>query len=105
MDHNAVEATKNICCAKGEDAVDHRTITEQWFKKFHSGCKNLKNQARLGRPKTVDFKAVLQAIETNREYQASLASHSPVWLITFTTSIKAPGTAKLCLLLAKFCKT
>ena len=25
--HNTVEATKNICCAKGEGAVDHRTVT------------------------------------------------------------------------------
>ena len=29
-----MEATKNICCAKGEDTVDHNTVTK-WFKKFH----------------------------------------------------------------------
>ena len=31
--HNIVEATKGICCAKGESAVDERTVT-RWFKKF-----------------------------------------------------------------------
>ena len=39
-DHNTVEATKNISCAKGEDAVDYNTVI-RWLKKFHfSGCKN-----------------------------------------------------------------
>ena len=32
-------------------------------KKFHLGCKNLNDQVRLGRPRTVDSKAVLPAIE------------------------------------------
>ena len=31
-----------------------------WFKKICSGCKNLNNQVRSGRPKTVD-----SAIEVN----------------------------------------
>ena len=34
-------------------------------KKFSSGCKSLNNQAGSGRPKTVDSKAMLKAIETN----------------------------------------
>ena len=25
--HNAVKATKNFCCEKGEDAVDHTTVS------------------------------------------------------------------------------
>ena len=33
--YKTVEATKNICYAKDEDAV------ARWFKKFYSGCKNL----------------------------------------------------------------
>ena len=65
LGHNAVKATKNICCAKGERSVDHKTITCR-LKKFCSGCKNLDNQARLGRPKTIDSELVLQAKETNQ---------------------------------------
>ena len=34
--HNAVRATKNICCIKDECKVDHR-----WFQKSCTGCKNL----------------------------------------------------------------
>ena len=34
--HNATEATKNIRCRKGEDAIDHSTIT-RWLKKFCLG--------------------------------------------------------------------
>ena len=33
MGHNTAEATKNICCTKDEDAVDHSTIT-RGIKKF-----------------------------------------------------------------------
>ena len=45
---------ENICCVKGEGAVYHSIVTK-WFKIFHSGGKNLSNQARLGQPKTVVF--------------------------------------------------
>ena len=31
--HNVAEATKNICCVKGEGVVDHSTVT-RWFKNF-----------------------------------------------------------------------
>ena len=41
-DHNAMEETKNICCAKDESAVNHRTVT-RWLKKFYAGSKNLEN--------------------------------------------------------------
>ena len=66
LGHNNVEATKNICFAKGEDTVNHSTIT-RLFKTFHLGCKNLDNQARSGSPKTktVESEAMLQAIEAN----------------------------------------
>ena len=37
----------------------------KWLKKFCSGCKNLDNHTSSARPKTVDFKAVLQAIKAN----------------------------------------
>ena len=52
MSHNATEMTKNICCVKGEVAVDYNTET-RWFKKFCIGCKNLGNQAKSGRLKTM----------------------------------------------------
>ena len=42
LGRNAMETTKNIWCAKDEGTVDHSTVT-RWFKKFHSGCKNLNN--------------------------------------------------------------
>ena len=42
LGYNAPEATKIICCVKGEDAVNSCTVTG-WFKKFCSGYKNLKN--------------------------------------------------------------
>ena len=64
LDHNAVEATKNICRAKGEGAVDRNTVN-RWFKKFHAGCKNLNEQARSDRPKSVDSDSKLQAVASN----------------------------------------
>ena len=27
LNHSSMEATQNICCAEGEDAVDHQKIT------------------------------------------------------------------------------
>ena len=54
--HNAMEATKNICCTKGEGAVDHNNTGAKWFKKFGSDCKNLNDQGRSGKPKTMDSK-------------------------------------------------
>ena len=77
LDHNAVEATKDICCAKVEDTVDHCIVT-RWFKKFCLGCKNV-DQVRSGLTKTVDSKAVLLAIE------ASLVSSS--WRVSGEFSI------------------
>ena len=44
MRYNPTETTKNICCAKGEVAVDHSTATK-WFKKYHSGWKNFDDEA------------------------------------------------------------
>ena len=64
LNYNTIEATENICCTKDEDTVDHSTVTRQ-FKKFRSVCKNLDNQGRSGRPKRMDSKAVLLAIDAN----------------------------------------
>ena len=57
LGHNTGEATKKICHAKGEGAVDHTTLT-RWFKKFLSDQKNFDNQAKSGRPKTMDSEAI-----------------------------------------------
>ena len=62
LGHNSVEAIKNICCMKEEDAIDLSTVT-RWSKKFCSGCKKLNDQARSGRHKPADFEAVLQNID------------------------------------------
>ena len=59
-----VEATKNICCEKGKGTIYYTAVT-RLFKKVHSGCKNLDNQARLHRPVIMDSKAKFQAIEAN----------------------------------------
>ena len=66
LSHDTVEATKNICCAKDEDGVDHSRVT-RWFKKFPLGFQNLDNQASSVWSKSVDFKTVLQTIEANPE--------------------------------------
>ena len=64
LGHDAVEETKNISCTIGEDTVDHCSVT-RLLKRLCLSCKNLKDQARLVRPKTMDSKAVFQAIEAN----------------------------------------
>ena len=64
LELNTTVAIKNICCLKGEGAVDHNTVI-RWLQKFCLRCKNLDDQAKSGRPKTVDSKAVLQTIVVN----------------------------------------
>ena len=36
LSYNTAQASKNICCAKGEGTVDHSTVS-RWSKKFHRG--------------------------------------------------------------------
>ena len=51
MGHSAImEATKNICGVKGENAIDYSTVT-RWYKKFCLCCKNFVYQTKSGRPK------------------------------------------------------
>ena len=64
LDPNAAEATKNICCAKDGGTVDNSRVT-RWLKIVCLGCKNLNNQAKSGRPRSMDSETMLQAIETN----------------------------------------
>ena len=60
--HNTMEASRNICYAKGEGAFDYWAVT-RCFKVFCLGCKNLDDPARSCRSITVDSEAVLQAKE------------------------------------------
>ena len=91
--YKATEEPKNISWAKGEDKVKHST-EPRWFKKFCTCCKDLDNQARSGRFKILNAKAILQEIQVNpvapREYQASLTSHTTVLFVTLTSSAKYP---------------
>ena len=64
LSHNTVEAIENICYVKSEGVVDHGTVT-RWVKKFCLGCKNLDNQPRPGKPKSVYSEGILQTIEAN----------------------------------------
>ena len=64
LGHNTAEATKNIYCMNGEGIVDHSTVT-RWLKKFYLCSKNIDDQARSGRLKTVHSEAMFQAIEAN----------------------------------------
>ena len=58
-----MKATKYICM-KAESTVDISSVNE-WFKKFHLGYKNLDDQEKSGKTKTIDSKAV---IEANKAY-------------------------------------
>ena len=64
MKHKVTEVIKNICCVKDIDVALRSAVT-RWFKKFYSGCKNLDDQPWSGRSKTMDFEAVLEAINAN----------------------------------------
>ena len=104
---NTTEATKNICYAKGENAVDDSKVIK-WFKKFRSGSKNLDYQARSGRFKTLDSEAVHQATEENVSSNSRRISgehvHSSVWFVICTTPKNLSKAAKLWLMLQKYRK-
>ena len=59
LSHNTAEAAKNFSCTKGEEAVT------RWLKKICLSYKNLNDQSRSSRPRTVNSEAVLQAIDAN----------------------------------------
>ena len=101
LGHNASEAAKSFYWTKGERTVDNSTVT-RWFKKFCLYYYNLRNQARSSRPKTMDSKAVLQAIETD------LMSNT--WRVSGELSISQSSMVhhvhvELYFILPKYCKT
>jgi [histone H3]-lysine36 N-dimethyltransferase SETMAR len=61
---NAAEASRKICTAFGEDAVTSRTA-QRWFKKFALGDQSLEDNARSGRPSSLDIDELRTVIETN----------------------------------------
>ena len=54
-----MEATKYVYCAIGKGAVDHST-ERRWWKNFRSGCKNLDNEVKSSKPKTMDSEVEFQ---------------------------------------------
>ena len=105
------EATKNICFMKVEGVVDQSSAT-RGLKKFFLGCKNLNDEVMsenlkpwILRSCSKPMRQIWQVLLEG--YQASLASHSPVWFVTFTfmTSVKVSRYAESCSTsLAKYCK-
>ena len=65
---------KNICCVKSEDTVDQDTVIRK-IKKFHLGCKNLEDQAKFCRTKTVGSRAVFQNIVSNLAHSSQIVSN------------------------------
>ena len=101
MGHNSAKATKSIYYAKDEGAFDHCIITK-WFKKFHSGCKNLNDQAGSGRPKTMNSEITFQAIEGNPAERIRWAWYLKVQCgLSPSQSQQENSVAKLWLMLAK----
>ena len=106
---NAVEATETFIVRKVEGAIDHSSVT-RWFKKFFSRCKNLDNQSKSVRPKTVDSETVGQIIEafevsyTERISGKHGITHSGVVCRLYDHE-KASGTSEWYLPLRKCCKT
>ena len=106
MGLNSAEATKNIYIGKSESTVDHSTVN-WWINKFCWGCKTLDDQARSGRPKTMDSEAMFQAKEMNSATSTQKVSgefSSPEWYVTFTTLAKASLDAELKIKLPKYWK-
>ena len=104
LKHSASEPSKNICCVKGEGAVDHSTVTN-CFKKFCLDRKKLDNKARSSKPNTMDSGHAPSHKSKSSKSHTNLAPHSPVWFYHFHGFGKIFRAAKMCLTLPKYCKT
>ena len=58
----ATEAARKIREFEGENSISDRTA-QNWFKRFKEGDLSLQIQHRCGRPSTVDFQALREAVE------------------------------------------
>ena len=99
--HKAAEETKNICCVKGKYELDHCTVIKL-SKTFHSGCKNVDDQAKSGRPKTVDFEATVANLASSSRRVSGEFSISKYSVVFYFYDL---GVAELCFNLPKYCKT
>lgn len=61
---NATAATKKIWEVEGDNVVSDRTA-RNWFKRFNDCDIDLGDNARAGRPTTVDSEAIREAVESN----------------------------------------
>ena len=93
LGYHTIEKTKNICCSRNFVYVV-RTY-----------------QARAGRPKTMDSKAVFQTIEANPvsstlrvSSKLSISQYS-MWFVTLTTSGKASRATELYFMFSNYYKT
>ena len=64
MGHEITEKKNENIVQKEKNTVDHNEVTK-WFKKFLLDYKNLDNQVRSDRPKTINSKAICQVLEAN----------------------------------------
>ena len=80
----AMEATKNIFCAKDQGEVDYSTVTKE-LKTFRSGCKNVYDQT--GQKAWIPRPFSKLSRQTHRvapgEYLMISVSHSPERFATF----------------------
>ena len=90
LSHNVSEATENICYEKCEGGGYPSALTRR-FDKFCKGCNNFDDQVRSSKPKSVDFEAVLKAMEANSASKQPESfrriQHSNIF-VTFTTMVK-----------------
>ena len=87
--HNDVEPIKTICWVKGKGTVDHSTVT-RWFKKFCSDYKNLNNQERSGRLKSMALDTLFQAREARRLTLCSKPEKRGAWRFVPSQRSTAP---------------
>ena len=64
LGHKAAEAHRNICHAKGKNAVSNVT-TSRWFERFRNKKYSLEDELKSGRPTTIDLSDLQKAIETD----------------------------------------
>ena len=103
LGQDAAETTKNIYYVNNEGTVDHSPIIKL-FKKSLSGCLMIR-QGQVGLKPWIPmlcYKPLRQIqLIVLWEYQVSSVSHSTLYFVIFTTSLKASRAAKLCLMLHK----
>ena len=100
----AAEASRNICCAKGESTVDHGIVT-WWFKKFLLDNKNLTiRQCLVGLKRGIpELCSLLSPVSSTRRASCELSiSQSSVDLLSSQAPQKhserqnrASGTTKI----------